>query len=52
MTTINKISPTRIEIVESNEVRKEYEKATLEAAKIAKTEEISYINSLLKYFEN
>jgi hypothetical protein len=51
MRTINLITPTRIEIVEENEVRKEYEKATLEAAKIAKNKEIAYLDNLLTYFQ-
>ena len=50
METINKISQTRIEIVETKEEKKEYEKATLEAMKESHLSEVARIDTLLLNF--
>lgn len=47
---INKLTDTRIEVVKTIEQKKEYEKATLEAMKQTKLDEIAYIDSLLSQF--
>ena len=48
--TINKLTPTRIEIVETTEQRQEFEKATLEVMKQEHLIAVAKIDELLLQF--